>query len=106
VPAAISSLPLWAGLGAAVSSVVRSTLRAHGNSEERLLDRTDAVKAAALFALVLDAQGHGEAAITRMIDGAMGDDDPTLESELEIAAWLDRVCRRYREAEGSEGKGR
>lgn len=106
VPAAISSLPLWAGLGAAVSSVVRGTLRAHGNSEERLLDRTDAVKAAALFALVLDAQGHGEAAITRMIDGAMGDDDPTLESELEIAAWLDRVRRRYREAEGSEGKGR
>lgn len=105
-PVAISGLPLWAGLGAAIASAVRGSLRAHGAGEERPADRTDAVKAAALFALVLEAQGHGEAAITRLIDAAIGHDEPVLETDTEIAAWLDDVCRRYRDAEAREGEGR
>ncbi len=102
-PAAIAGLPLWAGLGAALTAVLRSrSPHASGGAGESQPDITEAVKAAALFALVLEGQGHDEAAITRMIDAAIGEEDPTLGSAAEVAAWLDRVRRRYRDAERKE----
>lgn len=102
VPVAITGLPLWAGLGAALASAMGGALRPHGVGDAPRPNSTDAVRAAALFALVLDAQGHDEAAITRMIDAAIGDEEPVLRSEADAAAWLDRVRQRYGEAEARE----
>jgi hypothetical protein len=102
VPLAITGLPLWAGLGAAVAAAMGGALRPHGVSGEPRPDSVDAVKAAALFALVLEAQGHDEAAITRMVDAAIGDDDPVLQAESDVAGWLDEVRLRYAEAEARE----
>lgn len=102
VPAAMAGLPFWAGLGAALAAAVRGALRAHGVAEERSLDLADTVKAAALFTLVLDAQGRDEAAITRLLDAAIGDDEAALPSKAAVAEWLDRVRLRYREAERRE----
>lgn len=101
-PVAIAGLPLWAGFGAALTAAVRSTLRARGVADDSQVDATEAVKAAALFALVLESQGHDEVAITGMIDAAIGDDDAALGSAAEVAAWLDRVRLRYRDAERKE----
>lgn len=106
VPAAIAGLPLWAGLGAVIASAVRATLRDHGKDLLPPSDRADAVRAAALFTLVLEAQGRGEAAITRLIDSALGGEEPVLETDSEIAGWLDGVRRRYRAAEIAEDGSR
>lgn len=107
VPVAISGLPLWAGLGAAIAAAMRISLR--GRGEESLspqADRGAAVRAAALFAILLESQGRGEAAITRLLDAAIGEEQPELAADAEIAAWLDRVHRRYREAAAREEGGR
>ena len=61
----------------------------------------DAVRAAALFALLLELQGRDEAAITRILDGALPDDahqadaaDATLGDPRVCADWLDDVRHR------------
>ena len=98
-PAALAGLPLWAGLGAAVAAALRHAGGGRAAAPEMRPDLAGAVEAAALFALVLEAQGHDEAAITRLIDAAVGDEDAALDSGAAIAAWLERVLRRYRAAE-------
>lgn len=65
-------------------------------------DVAGAVRAATLFTLVLDAQGHEELAITRVIDDAIGDENAALQTESQVAEWLDRVHMRYRDAERRE----
>lgn len=103
VPGAIAGLPLWAGFGAALAEVVRGALPTGAPEDRVVLDVADTVRAAVLFALVLDAQGHDETAITRMIDDAIGDEEQAvLETESQVAEWLDRVHMRYREAERRE----
>ena len=77
-------------------------LRDAGSGEDIQLDIADAVRAATLFALVLEAQGYEETAITRMIDDAIADDEFDLQTEAKVAEWLDRVHMRYREAERRE----
>lgn len=107
VPVAISGLPLWAGLGAAVAAAMRSGPGDRGEaSSPPQADRGAAVRAAALFAILLDSQGRGEAAITRLLDAAIGEEQPELATDAEIAAWLDRVRQRYREALAREEDGR
>ena len=102
VPGAIAGLPLWAGLGAALAATIRSALGGTAAPQEVRPDVAGAVRAAALFTLALDAQGHEELAITRMIDDAIGDEDAPLETEAEVAEWLDRVHMRYRDSERRE----
>lgn len=65
-------------------------------------DLADAVRAAALLSLVLEAQGHDEMAITRMIDAAIAGETPELCRKDQIGDWLDRVHGRYRDAERRE----
>ena len=62
----------------------------------------DAVRAAALLSLVLDAEGHNEMAITRMVDDTISDEAPQLRSEDQISDWLDNVHLRYRDSERRE----
>ena len=67
-------------------------------------DLADAVRAAALLSLVLDAQGHDEMAITRIIDDAIAGETPELCRKDQISDWLDRVHWRYRDAERKEAR--
>lgn len=99
---AIAGLPLWAGLGAALASAISGAVRKMGATPPEAPDLADAVRAAALLSLVLDAQGHNEMAITRMIDDALSDEAPELRSEDQISNWLDHVHLRYRESERRE----
>lgn len=102
VPGAIAALPLWAGLGAAFSAATSAALARHKESEPDVHEIGDAVRAATLFSLVLDAQGNDEMAITRIIDDAIADEDTSLKTEEQIGEWLDRVHLRYRQAERRE----
>ncbi|MHC4079896.1 MAG: DUF2868 domain-containing protein [Planctomycetota bacterium] len=98
-PAVIGALPVWTALGAAVAAVVRATTsvaKDQGSADQPLPSgRGDAVRAAALFALLLELQGRDEAAITRILDETVGDTEPP---EIETAAaargWLDEVRHR------------
>ncbi|MHC4274943.1 MAG: DUF2868 domain-containing protein, partial [Planctomycetota bacterium] len=79
-PAVIGALPVWSALGAAVAAVIRATktaTKAPDTADESIPSgRGDAVRAAALFALLLELQGRDEAAITRILDATVGDDEP------------------------------
>jgi hypothetical protein len=78
-PVAIASLPLWTVVGAAVAAVTGASLPAAGAVEEdddrRQASRSDAVRAAVLFALLLELQGRDEATITRVLDRVVDPDD-------------------------------
>jgi len=97
--AAIAALPAWAGLGAAVSAAqqaVRPGTPATGQPE---VDLTEAVNAAALFALVLELQGRDEASISRIIDQVAGADEPPIIDGPDAAqAWLDGQRQRLDQA--------
>ncbi|MCP3904108.1 MAG: hypothetical protein GY715_10790, partial [Planctomycetes bacterium] len=56
-------------------------------------DRDDAVRAAALLAMLLELQGRDEATITRVLDAAIADDDPG--PGLDPPAWLDELRHRF-----------
>ena len=57
--------------------------------------RSDAVRAAALFALLLELQGRDEATITRLLDRVIDDDDDLdAASAAQTRAWLDRMRHR------------
>ncbi len=95
-PAAIASLPLWAGLGAAVSAIVpksgaNQAVSAAGKTEH---DITAAVRSAALFALVLELQGHDEATITRIMDRTVAQNEPVIHGEETARQWLVSLHRR------------
>jgi hypothetical protein len=95
-PAAIAALPAWAGLGAGVAAALRwagASDRAETSSEGE--DLSQAVAAAALFALVLHLQGRDEAEITQVLDEVLDEGDPPVMRDTEEAqAWLDTVARR------------
>ncbi len=101
-PAAIAALPMWTAVGAAVAAIAStSTGGSHGSPAAGgpavpHHGRGDAVRAAALFALVLELQGRGEAAITRMLDRVIDDDDESADFDTPEAtrAWLDGIRHR------------
>jgi hypothetical protein len=106
-PAVIGSLPVWTGVGAAIAAVVRGTRKT--KPAEQPADelppsgRGDAVRAAALFALLLELQGRDEAAITRILDETVGDDEPPeIETAASARAWLDGLRHRLDLALGRE----
>jgi hypothetical protein len=75
-PVAIGALPVWSGIGAAIAAVVRPS---NGTVEE--VGATDAkanvgeaVRAAALFAVLLELQGQEERVITRVLDQVIVDE--------------------------------
>jgi len=78
-PVAIAALPMWSVVGAAITAAVRATVssNAAGDAEHETGDSTrgDAVRAAALFALLLELQGRDEAAITRILNEVIADGD-------------------------------
>ncbi len=78
-PVAIAALPLWSAVGAAITAVVRATVSVAEGDEagDAAADTAfcDAVRGAALFALLLELQGRDEAAITRILDEVIADAD-------------------------------
>lgn len=93
-PVAIGALPIWAALGAAVAGVAGTygpkKAAAPAEDPPALSGRGDAVRAAALFALLLELQGRDEAAITRILDQVICDDDDLDAATAEqVGAWLD-----------------
>lgn len=103
-PAAIAALPAWAGLGAAVSTLVGS----FGKDEQSTvspaaIDFTEAVSGAALFALVLELQGHDEVTITRIIDRVAEDEPPPISGPDAARRWLTALRQRLDLALAAEG---
>jgi hypothetical protein len=67
------------------------------------LDATEAVGAAALFALVLELQGRDETTITRLLDAILRDDEPPpIDSAAKARDWLDNVRSRFGVAMAAE----
>lgn len=93
-PAAIASLPLWAGMGAALSALLKPQ-GAPPPAVATPVDLGAAINSAALFALVLELQGRPEAAITRIIDRTAGTGDPSVIPNLDAARrWLEELRQR------------
>ncbi|MHC5002613.1 MAG: DUF2868 domain-containing protein [Planctomycetota bacterium] len=99
-PVAISALPIWSGLGAAVAAAVRLGTDMQGEPEpdEPVRPATDldaAVRCAALFAVLLELQGGDEAWISRSLEYTFpGESDAPLRSAGDAAAWLDETRHR------------
>ena len=69
-------------------------LRKGGAAPDTPIDLTDAVNAAALFAIVLELQGRDEMEITRVIDRVAGDEDPPTMRDLVFSPRLARGAAR------------
>ena len=100
-PAAITALPVWSALGAVVGAVTgasaaRKDDRRSAGQTDAEIGRADAVRAAALFALLLELQGHPEATITRILDRAIDGEDegPGPATTEEVRRWLAGVRHR------------
>jgi len=100
-PAAIGALPLWSAIGAAIAAVAqpggKRSAADEASDEEFRTSVADAVRSAALFALLLELQGRQEAAISRVLDRTLGDDegdDASLAGPDACARWLDEIRHR------------
>ncbi|MBL8667130.1 MAG: DUF2868 domain-containing protein [Rhodospirillales bacterium] len=108
-PVAISALPAWAGLGAALSALVPK--RAAPADDNRAIaavpDLGPAVDAAALFAMLLALQGREETVIGRVLDAAAGTEThlPPLDSPAAVRDRLDGMQARFAEALAAEEAG-
>lgn len=94
-PLAISSLPLWSGFGAALGSL-GPALRAGSTPprEDDAVEVGETVRAAALWAALLEAQGMSEDAIRRILAEAFPEDRAaTMPDRATTRAWLDEVRR-------------
>ena len=106
-PAAIVALPAWAGIGAALSALIGPGASSRDRPADEPLDLTDAVNAAALFAIVLELQGRDETEITRIIDRVAGDEDPPTMRDLDaVRSWLDTLRGRLDLALQAERRSR
>jgi Protein of unknown function (DUF2868) len=105
-PAAIVALPAWAGVGAALSAIIRPGGRSKAAPPDEPIDLTDAVNAAALFAIVLELQGRDETEITRIIDRVTVEEEPPALRDLDsVRAWLDTLLVRFDRALQRDQRG-
>ena len=98
-PVAIAALPMWTAIGAAVATATRAVKSvdaeaADGETTDSAA-RGNALRAAALFSLLLELQGRDEVAITRILDQAIAEDAAIDVDALDAARrWLDDVRHR------------
>lgn len=109
-PAAVAALPTWSALGAAVGGAVQA-FRGRGRGGEEAAEPgadapvfDEAVRAAALFAALLELQGRGEAAIARVLDGVLDDDGPPIADAAAARAWLEGFRHRFDLALAAEAR--
>jgi hypothetical protein len=96
-PVALAALPVWAGLGGALSWVLKERLGSAETKREPIESAADiggAVRAAALFAVLLELQGLDEGEITRVLDQVFDLEVPALRSPSEVEDWLRSVRER------------
>ncbi len=102
--AAIATLPMWAGLGAAVTAFIdvnqkNENERNDSNDNEPAIEFSRAIHSAVLFALVLELQGHREVEISELIDRILPEQEPPLFADRDEAkSWCRDVFRRYQQA--------
>ena len=97
-PVAIASLGVWSALGAAIAAVAGGSRPQSQQTpqEDEEDERAPALRAAALFALVLELQGRDEAQITRILERVIGDENDAVD-DGEVATarrWLDGIRHR------------
>ncbi len=98
-PAAISALPVWSLIGAAVGAVVQPAASTRDSSDSpaaaspRHHDET--VRSAALFALLLELQGRDESTITRVLDRTIAEPDVSIVTADDAQRWLDDLRHRF-----------
>ena len=114
-PVAISGLPVWTAFGAGLSGVVAAARGARDDTDDAVtegsdapdLETADAVRAAALFAVLLAAQPYDESAISRLLDATFADaPECTVRAGDGAAcrAWLAEITHRYDLACAAEGR--
>jgi len=113
-PVAIAALPMWSAIGGGISGLLSlhrtgaGNAAAHnGEDEKRVADVTDAVRAAALFALLLELQGRDEKVITRVLDRTLSQDAESSNAPWtsldQLQSWLDDMRHRLDLALVEEG---
>jgi hypothetical protein len=96
-PTAIGALPLWTAVGAAIAGLVHhdATQRNDNASPPESMDYGDAVRAAALFSLLLELQGRQEAEITRLLERTVAEEEVKLDSTDAARRWLNELRHRF-----------
>lgn len=95
-PVAIAALPTWAAIGAALGLVIQPKPGSDGSANAAPDDLGDAVRAAALFALLLELQGWDETTITSILEDTVDDDGSTpLADASAVASWLNHLRHRF-----------
>jgi len=90
---------MWSAIGAAIAAVIEplaaSSAKRNGKTDSRPHVEA-AVKAAALFAVLLELQGRDESSITRVLDRVADDDDEprAFETNAALQTWLDQLRHR------------
>ena len=107
-PVAMAALPSWSAVGAAVAAAFQG-LRTGEEPPDALpgsAELSDAVRAAALFSVVLELQGRDEGSITRIIDKTFVDElsgpEDAMTNVHEVSKWLGAVRHRFDLAVASE----
>lgn len=102
-PAVIGALPLWTGIGAAIASAA-STFTKKATASESRTDKNEggafdeAVRAAALNALLLELQGRSESAISRILERTLSesrDHESSIDSADVASHWLSELKHRF-----------
>jgi len=103
-PAVIGALPIWTAIGAVIAASSSAWLHpagstARSDAEQGSRSRADAVRAAALAAMLLELQGRGEGLISEVLERTLdGMTIDALEQDSSIASvqtWLDDVRHRF-----------
>ena len=105
-PVAIASLPVWAGVGAALTALLpRRGVQEEDDKIQSAPDLAPSVDAAALFAMLLELQGLDETTISRVLDAAVGDgtDDRPLADAAAVRTHLNDLRVRFEAALAAEG---
>lgn len=92
-PAALAALPLWSGMGAALTLFM--TPQNTHSAPNQPLELGEPVAAAALFMLLLELQGRPEAEITAALDQLLDTETPSIQNAAEARSWLDTLRERY-----------
>lgn len=110
-PAALAVIPTWAALGGVVTGALHAARKLSSpkttekTDENEPLDQigvADAIRAAAMFAVLLDLQGRDETTISRVLDKTFViENDPAARGEA-LINWLDDLRRHYDMALASE----